>query len=76
MNMPERLLKARLGVKSQVVIPKPVREALGLKPGDEFAFMISDGEVRVVAAPALGDDPFATFTEWASEADTKGYADL
>ena len=74
--MANSMLKARLGVKAQVVLPKPVREALGLRPGDEFAFVIRDGEVRVVRAPAEGDDPFACFTEWASEADRKGYADL
>ena len=74
--MADAMLKARLGVKAQMVLPKPVRDALGLKPGDEFAFVIHDGEVRVVRAPAEGDDPFACFTEWASEADRKGYADL
>ena len=50
--MANSMLKARLGVKAQVVLPKPVREALGLRPGDEFAFVIRDGEVRVVRAPA------------------------
>jgi antitoxin PrlF len=59
-----------------VVLPKPVREALKLKPGDEFAFLIRDGDVRVIPAPAVGEDPFACFTEWASEADRKGYAGL
>jgi antitoxin PrlF len=75
-DMANSMLRARLGVKAQVVLPKPVREVLGLKPVDEFAFVIRDGEVRVVRAPAEGDDPFACFTEWASEADRKGYAEL
>ena len=68
--------KARLGAKAQVVLPKEAREALGLKPGDAFAFVIKGGDVRLIRAPAEGDDPFACFTEWASEADRKGYADL
>lgn len=72
--MGEALIKARLGVKSQVVLPKAVRDALGLKPGDAFAFVIHDHEVKVIRAPAEGDDPFASFTEWASDADRKGYA--
>jgi antitoxin PrlF len=76
MTVSETILKTRLGAKAQVVLPKPVRDLLGLKPGDEFAFLIEDGEVRVVRAPAEAEDPFATFTEWASEADRKGYADL
>lgn len=74
--MTAALLKTRLGAKAQVVLPKPVREVLGLEPGDEFAFEIEAGEVRVVRLPPAGDDPFATFTEWASEADRKGYAEL
>lgn len=68
--------KARLGAKAQVVLPKEAREALGLKPGDTFAFVIDGADVRVVRAPAEGDDPFACFSEWASDADRKGYADL
>ena len=68
--------RARLGAKAQVVLPKEARKALGLKPGDSFAFLIEGPEVRVVRLPAEGDDPFACFSEWASEADRKGYADL
>ena len=47
-----------------------------LKPGDSFAFVIDGEDVRVVRTPADGDDPFACFSEWASDADRKGYADL
>lgn len=68
--------KARLGAKAQVVLPKEARRALGLAPGDTFAFAIQGDDVRVIRAPAEGDDPFACFTEWASEADRAGYADL
>ncbi|MGO8917710.1 MAG: AbrB/MazE/SpoVT family DNA-binding domain-containing protein [Stellaceae bacterium] len=74
--MSDAMLRARLGVKGQVVVPKPVRDALGLKPGDELAFVIHGREVRIIPARAQGDDPFACFTEWASQADRKGYADL
>jgi antitoxin PrlF len=70
------IVRARLGVKSQMVLPKPVRQVLGLAPGDEFAFVINGDEVRVARAPATGDDPFACFTKWATEADRKGYAGL
>ena len=45
------IVRARLGAKSQVVLPKPVRDVLGLAPGDEFAFVISDDEVRVHPRP-------------------------
>ena len=73
---PPTIRKARLGAKAQVVLPKEAREALGLTPGDTFAFAIQGDDVRVIRAPAEGDDPFACFTEWASEADRAGYADL
>lgn len=68
--------KVRLGAKAQVVLPKEARQALGLKPGDSFAFVIDGEDIRVVRAPAEGDDPFTCFSEWASEADRKGYGDL
>ena len=74
--MTKTVLKSRLGVKAQVVLPKPVREALGLKPGDAFLFVLGDGAVSIERAPPAGDDPFASFTEWASEADSEGYAHL
>ena len=74
--MPASIRKVRLGAKAQVVLPKEARQALGLKPGDSFAFVIDGDDVRVVRVPADGDDPFACFSEWASEADRKGYADL
>ncbi len=72
----QTIRKARLGAKAQVVLPKEARRALGLAPGDTFAFAIRGDDVRVIRAPAEGDDPFACFTEWASEADRSGYADL
>lgn len=68
--------KVKLGAKAQVVLPKEARQALGLKPGDSFAFVIDGEDIRVVRSPAEGDDPFACFSEWASEADSKGYGDL
>jgi antitoxin PrlF len=74
--MPASIRKARLGAKAQVVLPKEARQALGLKPGDSFAFVVDGDDVRIIRAPADGDDPFACFSEWASDADRKGYADL
>jgi AbrB family looped-hinge helix DNA binding protein len=50
------ICKARLGAKAQVVLPEEARQALGLKPGDTFAFLIDGNDVRLVRA-AEGDDP-------------------
>jgi bifunctional DNA-binding transcriptional regulator/antitoxin component of YhaV-PrlF toxin-antitoxin module len=57
-------------------MPKEARRALGLVTGDTFAFAIQGGEVRVIRTPVEGDETFASFSEWASEADRAGYADL
>ena len=37
----------RLSAKGQVTIPKQVREALGVGPGDLVAYEIEDGVVRL-----------------------------
>jgi antitoxin PrlF len=69
------MIHSRITSKAQTTIPRAVREALGVDVGDELAYEI-DGE-RVVLRrynPADPfDNPFAEFTEWASEADCKAY---
>lgn len=67
--------KARLSSKAQVVVPKQVREALGLKPGDVVLFRESPSGMVIERAEAE-EDPFVTFSEWASAADDEAYADL
>jgi antitoxin PrlF len=68
---------SRLTSKAQTVIPKAVREKLGLKPGDLLRYIVDRD--RIVIEKVKGepeDDPFATFTEWASEADEKAFKSL
>jgi antitoxin PrlF len=51
----------RVTTKGQVTIPKEIREALGIEPGDEVVFEASDGgyELRKEApTTAEGGDPF------------------
>ena len=79
MNKPTRAPAAfsRVSVKSQTVIPRAVRERLGLKAGDRLRYLLTDDGVLIDKAPASeADDPFAAFTEWASEADEKAYGGL
>jgi antitoxin PrlF len=71
------MLTSKLTSKSQTTVPRPVRAALGLRPGDEIAYRIDDGQVILTKARAVrGDDPFKAFDEWESEADRQAYADL
>lgn len=71
------MIRSRLTTKSQTTIPRPVREALGLGPGDEVTYEIDGTRVilRKVDEPR-GEDPFATFGEWNGDADREAYADL
>lgn len=76
--MTDAFVTSRLGVKAQTVVPKAVREALDVGPGDQIAYAIQGGRVVLTAVkkPPAQEDPFAGFEEWASEADTEGYASL
>jgi AbrB family looped-hinge helix DNA binding protein len=40
-------MTSRVGPKGQVVIPKLMRERLGIAPGDEVDFVLEDDAVRV-----------------------------
>ncbi len=68
---------SKVSVKSQTVIPREVRERLGLKPGDTLRYRVTeDGVLLDKAAAKEADDPFAAFSEWSSEADEKAYGSL
>lgn len=54
----------RLTTKGQVTIPKEIREALGIEPGDEITFAKTGSgyEIRKVApTTAEGEDPFERY---------------
>ena len=59
------------------MIPREVRDKLGLKPGDTLRYRLTEEGILVDKAPATeADDPFASFSEWSSEADEKAYGNL
>jgi AbrB family looped-hinge helix DNA binding protein len=43
---------AQISSRYQIVIPKPVRQALGIGPQDALLFVIEDGTVTVRPRPA------------------------
>ena len=43
---------AKLSRKNQIVLPKEVREELGVKAGDDLLFIIREGEIVVRSRPA------------------------
>jgi antitoxin PrlF len=68
---------SKVSVKSQTVIPREVRERLGLKPGDTLRHRVTEDGVLLDKTPSNeADDPFAAFSEWSSEADEEAYRDL
>jgi antitoxin PrlF len=75
--MKRKTVYSKVSVKSQTVVPAEVRERLRIKPGDRLRYIIDDTGVRIERdVPREEDDPFAIFTEWASDADDEAYADL
>lgn len=54
MNSYTRCMTHRVGPKGQVVIPKSLRDALGIEPGDEVEFKLVGNGVNVTLARAGG----------------------
>lgn len=46
-------VQARLTSKGQVTIPKPVRDALGLREGDSVVFRVQDGRATLAKSDDL-----------------------
>ena len=72
------MITSKLTSKAQTTIPQPVRAALRLREGDEIAYVIEPDRVLLTRARAdtPTDDPFRSFAEWESPADTEAYAGL
>lgn len=58
-----RLLKTvRLGKRSQMVLPKEVRDWLGVEEGQSVVFQIGDDGIRLVSAKAFAKSTLGTFS--------------
>jgi bifunctional DNA-binding transcriptional regulator/antitoxin component of YhaV-PrlF toxin-antitoxin module len=68
------MIIGRITAKAQTTIPRAVRLALGIGPGDEIGYEI-DGD-KVVLTRVKPDEKdmfvnnFSTFTEWSDEYDS------
>lgn len=69
---------SKLSSKSQVTLPKEIRDALGARPGDTIVYEVEGDFVRL-----RRQDPFdaefhkaisATLSEWASDEDEEAFS--
>jgi antitoxin PrlF len=68
---------SKITSKCQTVIPREIRERLGLRPGDRLRYAVTPQGVRIEKVERqVEDDPFAVFSEWSSAADEKAYGKL
>jgi len=71
---------SRLSSKGQVTIPKEIREAIGLEPGNMIAYEVQNGSVilsRVEAFDAVFHEALAkSLEEWDSPEDEEAFRDL
>ncbi len=70
----------KLSSKGQVTVPKGVREALGLEPGDLVAYEVGDRGVTLSKVEPF-DHAFhealgGTLDEWTSREDEEAFRDL
>lgn len=63
------MIIGRITAKAQTTIPRAVRLALGINPGDEIAYEIDGDRVVMRRAADPFDKPFASFTEWGDDLD-------
>ncbi len=71
---------SRVSSKGQVTLPKKVREAIGVMPGDAVAYDVGKGVVTLRRLEPI-DLAFhaaveSTLAEWGSEEDDEAYGDL
>jgi antitoxin PrlF len=71
---------SRISSKGQVTLPKKVREAIGVGPGDAVAYDVNEGVVTLRRIEPI-DLAFhaaieSTLGEWNSREDDEAYGDL
>lgn len=70
------MIIGRITTKAQTTVPRAVRLALDLEPGDDVVWQIDGDRVfmkRVKPPADPFDHPFAAFTEWSEKADCEAF---
>ena len=72
---------SKVSSKAQTVLPKEVRDKLGVRPGDTLRYRDTKHGVIVEKLERLAEgedwgDPFASFTEWATPEEEEAWKDL
>ncbi len=72
---------SKLTSKSQATIPRPIRDFLGVRPGDSVVFEIERDQKVIVRKATPMDIEFlraveGTLSEWSSQYDEEAYGDL
>jgi AbrB family looped-hinge helix DNA binding protein len=74
------MLFSKITAKAQTTVPKGVREALGVKPGDMLVYRISKGRVTLARAEPVDRTYLkaveSTLSEWTSAEDAAAYDDV
>lgn len=74
------MLTSKLSAKSQVTIPKEVRDRIGLKPGDSVVYEVQNGVVMLKRMEPFDAAFHAALTEtldeWSTQADSEAFRDL
>ena len=76
------MIESSITTKGRTTLPRPVRDALGVRPGDRVRYLIRDGDVRILpvrpldrlfgalrseGSPATLDDMESAIVEGATE---------
>ena len=47
------MIESSITTKGQTTLPKPVRDALGVRPGDRVRYLIVDGDVHILPVRSI-----------------------
>ena len=74
------VVTSKVTSRARTTLPKPVREALSLRPGDHVTYEIGEGQVVMRKGLLLDIECLraldTTLNEWSSEEDAEAYDGL